>query len=111
MTENIHQYDIDEIENKDTIRDLADIIKMKTYETGTFSETVGIDGFGFLIDHEKDGTPITSYMVAIVSEYGTEGLYKIAKGIENNFPYLKFKFEQDTEGKWIKCEVKNLQFS
>lgn len=109
MVEKYNQFLEEAMLDESDILFFANSLIEKTNETGTFSENIEIDRFDQLKDHEKDGTPVASLMVVFVSDFGPEGLFRVAKEIEDRFPYLRFSFNKDMEGKSLRYEVKNLK--
>ena len=67
---------------------------------------MAINSKGELVDHDQDGTPLTSYFVVTVVEKEPEGLYRQAKRGEEQCPDLTFAFERDPEGKSITYSVR-----
>ncbi len=65
-----------------------------------YSETFTIGPDGMFLDIRPDGVP------RYFNESKTpEDLYRHAREIESRYPDLKFSFEQDPNGKWIKYAV------
>ena len=99
----------EELEEMDAnIKFLAEIIKDKIVSNGgEFSETISItpDGWLKLMDSDEK---LKSLFVHHAVE-GEEELFKLAKAIQNKSPEIKFNFERDPEGRWIKYTVNKVK--
>ncbi len=82
---------------------LADTMRMKIKDSGSFSETIEIRKDGSLAVAETVDS-IKSLFANLAWE-GIEDLYELAKRVQQIDSGLKFAFEQDPEGKWIRYTV------
>ncbi len=90
-----------------SIEFLAETLKTKIVKNGgEFSETISITPEGKLELMDSEGK-LKSLFVHFAIE-GPEELFKIAEVVQDKFPELKFHFERDHEGHWIKYTINML---